>query len=70
MSRKSLTYVEWWRVLEDPQWEVHEGGGQVAHVISFSYNDIPLHLKSCFLYCSLFPEDHTIKREMLISLWC
>ncbi|KAL4185859.1 hypothetical protein AMTRI_Chr10g7930 [Amborella trichopoda] len=57
------------RVFEDPQWEVHEGGGHVSRVLSFSYNDLPLHLKSCFLYCSLFSEDFEIDMHILISLW-
>ncbi|KAL4185559.1 hypothetical protein AMTRI_Chr10g6580 [Amborella trichopoda] len=38
-------------------------------VFSFSYNDLPLHLKSCFLHCSLFPKDNKVDREMLITLW-
>ncbi|KAB2636755.1 disease resistance protein RPM1-like [Pyrus ussuriensis x Pyrus communis] len=34
-----------------------------------SYRDLPDHLKSCFLYFSMFPEDSSIKRERLIRLW-
>ncbi|KAL5731290.1 hypothetical protein ACHQM5_004035 [Ranunculus cassubicifolius] len=38
-------------------------------VISFGYNDLPYHLKSCFLYLSLFPEDYSMKFSKLIRLW-
>ncbi|KAL4185857.1 hypothetical protein AMTRI_Chr10g7910 [Amborella trichopoda] len=69
MSRKPLTPMEWRRVLEDPDWEVNDSGHNVSRVLSFSYNDLPLHLKSCFLYCSLFPEDYLIQRKRLINLW-
>ncbi|KAK1291736.1 Disease resistance protein RPM1 [Acorus calamus] len=38
-------------------------------IILLSYNDLPYNLKSCFLYLSLFPEDHEIKFMKLIRLW-
>lgn len=30
---------------------------------------MPFYLKSCFLYCGLFPEDHEISARKLINLW-
>ncbi|XP_040366513.1 disease resistance protein RPM1 isoform X2 [Rosa chinensis] len=38
-------------------------------VLSLSFNDLPYYLKSCFLYLSIFPEDHLIKHMRLIRLW-
>ncbi|XP_062093359.1 disease resistance protein RPM1-like [Humulus lupulus] len=38
-------------------------------ILSLSFNDLPCHLKHCFMYLSLFPEDYSIKRHVLIRLW-
>ena len=38
-------------------------------ILFLSFNDLPYQLKHCFLYCSLFPEDHEIQRKMLTKLW-
>ena len=39
-------------------------------VLAFSYDSLPDEAtKSCFLYCSLFPEDDQIPSEHLILLW-
>lgn len=38
-------------------------------VLEISYDDLPLPLKSCFLYLSAFPENHTIKKDRLIRRW-
>uniref|UniRef100_A0A7N0UXS9 Uncharacterized protein n=1 Tax=Kalanchoe fedtschenkoi TaxID=63787 RepID=A0A7N0UXS9_KALFE len=38
-------------------------------VLSLSYNDLPYHLKRCYLYLSIFPEDYLIQKRRLIRLW-
>ncbi|KAL5732121.1 hypothetical protein ACHQM5_004775 [Ranunculus cassubicifolius] len=39
-------------------------------VLSFSYNELPYRLKSCFLYLGIFPEDHSINCAKLFRMWC
>ena len=41
----------------------------VKSILMLSFNDLPYQLKHCFLFCSLFPEDHEIRRKRLIKLW-
>ncbi|KAJ6800073.1 disease resistance protein RPM1-like [Iris pallida] len=41
----------------------------ITRILLLSYNDLPHILKSCFLYFSIFPKDHTVKRITLIRLW-
>ena len=34
-----------------------------------SYSDLPYFLRSCFLYCGIFPEDCEIKANKLLQMW-
>ncbi|XP_072979737.1 disease resistance protein Pik-2-like [Typha angustifolia] len=38
-------------------------------ILTLSYNDLPYHLKACFLYLSIFPKDYEIERTMLQRRW-
>uniref|UniRef100_A0A0E0KUY5 AAA+ ATPase domain-containing protein n=1 Tax=Oryza punctata TaxID=4537 RepID=A0A0E0KUY5_ORYPU len=38
-------------------------------VLALSYSYLPSHLKPCFLYLSIFPEDFEIKRKRLVHRW-
>ncbi|KAL3507513.1 hypothetical protein ACH5RR_032895 [Cinchona calisaya] len=44
-------------------------GGSVAQVLSLSYNELPYHLKLCFLYLGNFEEDENIEARHLYLLW-
>ncbi|KAM3681568.1 hypothetical protein ACJW31_12G006700 [Castanea mollissima] len=52
-----------WSLSKNPKLEA------VKSILLLSFNDLPYQLKHCFLYCSLFPEDHEIRRKRLIKLW-
>ncbi|KAK1646527.1 hypothetical protein QYE76_064332 [Lolium multiflorum] len=41
----------------------------VRSILNLSYHDLSDDLKNCFLYCSLFPEDHHMLRDSLVRLW-
>ncbi|XP_028548809.1 disease resistance protein RPM1-like [Dendrobium catenatum] len=41
----------------------------VYNIFRISFNDLPVYLKSCLLYCSIFPEGHKIQTKKLIRLW-
>ncbi|ONI12191.1 hypothetical protein PRUPE_4G149700 [Prunus persica] len=41
----------------------------ISQILQPSYEDLPSHLKTCFLYFSMFPEDYSISRGRLIRLW-
>ncbi|GAV65996.1 NB-ARC domain-containing protein/LRR_8 domain-containing protein [Cephalotus follicularis] len=43
---------------------------EVFPILKFSYDNIrSKKVKSCFLYCALFPEDFSIQKEELIEYW-
>ena len=41
----------------------------VQHILALSFNNLPYHLKFCFLYLGLFPEDTIFDAEQLYRLW-
>ncbi|GJN36459.1 hypothetical protein PR202_gb25364 [Eleusine coracana subsp. coracana] len=45
------------------------GIGEAASILNLSIDDLPHHLKKCFLSCSVYPEDLWLKRKILIRRW-
>jgi hypothetical protein len=71
-SDQQVKPVDEWHVLlksigrgltEDPNVE------EMLRILSFSYYDLPSHLKTCLLYLSMFPEDYEITKDQLIWMW-
>ncbi|CDO99149.1 unnamed protein product [Coffea canephora] len=46
-----------------------EGYGTVLQVLALSYDELPYHLKPCFLYLGQFREDEDIDAQMLYRMW-
>ncbi|KAI3910971.1 hypothetical protein MKW92_035601 [Papaver armeniacum] len=43
---------------------------KVLAILKFSYDNLENQkLKSCFLYCSLYPEDHSVLKYELFAVW-
>lgn len=42
---------------------------KLKNILELSYNDLPYHLKTCFLYLSTYPEDHKVRRKSLLRRW-
>ncbi|PIN21651.1 Apoptotic ATPase [Handroanthus impetiginosus] len=45
------------------------GRNSIDAILELSYNDLPPHLKSCFLCLGFFKEDATIRVDKLVHIW-
>ncbi|XP_078158758.1 putative disease resistance RPP13-like protein 1 [Carex rostrata] len=58
----------WREILESELWE-SDASKEIFPPLQISYARLPTYLKSCFLYCSMFPKDHVYDVEDLVKLW-
>ncbi|KAG5392091.1 hypothetical protein IGI04_022054 [Brassica rapa subsp. trilocularis] len=74
---KAMKYKEdvhqWRHAIEVLSTSSHKFPGmeeKILSILKFSYDGLKEeNVKSCFLYCSLFPEDYEITKEELIEYW-
>ncbi|KAI3914413.1 hypothetical protein MKW92_025815 [Papaver armeniacum] len=70
LATKKSEIKEWELVHKDVIAYINKSeNGRVNAILALSYHDLPPHLKPCFLYLALFPEDYAIPRKKLIQLW-
>ncbi|GMP77994.1 hypothetical protein CsSME_00034090 [Camellia sinensis var. sinensis] len=71
LSTKNKIISEWQKFYESIHSELERNPNLtgIRRILLFSYNDLPHHLKSCFLYFGIMPEDYSIEVGRLIRLW-
>ncbi|RWR84287.1 putative disease resistance protein [Cinnamomum micranthum f. kanehirae] len=65
LAEKEKTFREWSKISEG----VTSSSDECLEILDLSYQDLPHHLKPCFLYFGLFPTDYEIHAGRLIRLW-
>ncbi|CAL9237954.1 unnamed protein product [Arabidopsis halleri] len=70
----SKTMVQEWEdaidVLTTSAAEFPDVKNKILPILKYSYDSlVDEHIKKCFLYCALFPEDFNINMKMLIDYW-
>ncbi|KAG2562905.1 hypothetical protein PVAP13_8KG301500 [Panicum virgatum] len=71
LANRPKTGAEWRKLNENisAELEMNPELGMIRTVLGKSYDGLPYELKSCFLYLSIFPEDHTISQRRLVRRW-
>lgn len=69
LCRKSRTRDVWKDVSSHDTWSITGIDRDINKAVCLSYEDLPSHLKQCFMYCSLFPKDELIRQGIIVQLW-
>jgi hypothetical protein len=69
LANRPKTKMEWIKLHEHLGAELESDLRDIGKVIASSYDGLPYHLKSIFLYLSIFPENHEIRSTRLLRRW-
>jgi disease resistance protein RPM1 len=71
LSTKEKVPLEWQKLHDSlsSELECNPHLTSIINILSLSYHDLPCHLKLCYLYFSIFPEDYSISDLRLLWLW-
>ncbi|KAL0927246.1 hypothetical protein M5K25_001409 [Dendrobium thyrsiflorum] len=59
-----------WKIfLNDNAWFIYNLPGELSGALYLSFEDLPAHLKQCFLYFSLYREDAQLDPRKFAQLW-
>ncbi|MQL92585.1 hypothetical protein Taro_025214 [Colocasia esculenta] len=68
-NREEWEEVLQWRTWSSSIFPEDMKDDKVMEALHLSYEDLPPHLKQCFLYLSLFPEDHVFLCPSVVRQW-
>ncbi|KAJ3678706.1 hypothetical protein LUZ60_002509 [Juncus effusus] len=67
LSTKPPTDTAWSMAMRTMDWQTD--GDKCTKILASSYEDLPVHLKTCFIYLASFPDDTPNEAELIIRLW-
>ncbi|XP_038718860.1 putative disease resistance RPP13-like protein 1 [Tripterygium wilfordii] len=65
----TLQVKEWDAVLGSEIWDLPQARTHIFPALWLSFDSLPSHLKTCFIYCSVFPCNYDYEKGHLIQLW-
>jgi hypothetical protein len=65
LAKVEKTHRTWSEICGNVNWHLSE----CKDILALSYTYLPRHLKPCFLYLGVYPEDFEIPVKQLINLW-
>uniref|UniRef100_A0A803MWE9 Disease resistance protein RGA3 n=1 Tax=Chenopodium quinoa TaxID=63459 RepID=A0A803MWE9_CHEQI len=60
---------KWLSIKDTSLAKIPESQSDIMSILMLSYHHLWSPLKNCFAYCSLFPKDTKLKKELLKELW-
>jgi Leucine-rich repeat (LRR) protein len=69
LANRPKTNIEWRNLHQHLGAELESDLRNITKVIVSSYDGLPYHLKSIFLYLGIFPENHEVRRTRLLRRW-
>ncbi|OAY85684.1 putative disease resistance protein RGA3 [Ananas comosus] len=69
LTTKEKSRKEWEKVLRSNAWSMSELPEEFRGALYLSYDNLPPHLKQCFLSFCLYPEDYGLCHWDLRSMW-
>ncbi|KAL6655061.1 hypothetical protein ACP70R_005887 [Stipagrostis hirtigluma subsp. patula] len=67
--RDNLSYEYWVNILREELKGLQGSIDDIMKVLRLSYYHLPVHLRSCFRYCSIFPQNYRFEKEKLVKMW-
>eukprot|EP00258_Populus_trichocarpa_P029128 XP_024445147.1 putative disease resistance protein RGA4 isoform X2 [Populus trichocarpa] len=69
LMRSKKTVSEWLLVKESEIWDLPNEGSRILPALSLSYMNLMPPVKHCFAFCSIFPKDYVMEKDLLVALW-
>ncbi|CAL4990544.1 unnamed protein product [Urochloa decumbens] len=69
LASKDQSKNEWKKILNKNAWSMDRLPSDIRGALYLSYEVLPQHLKQCFLYCVIYPEDSNIYLDDITRMW-
>ncbi|OWM63561.1 hypothetical protein CDL15_Pgr019511 [Punica granatum] len=69
LAFSGTTEEDWLNFKDSDLSSINQEESDIMPSLKLSYDFLPSHLKLCFAYCSLFPQDYELESRELVYLW-